>query len=81
MAVRITNDTMSLETGSRVVATARFSERAAADGNGAWIVLTHPARLFTRDQAIAALTIAWLGKSGYSIPIRLWPHSERSCGN
>ncbi len=41
----ITDDTMSLETGNRVVATARFSEHAAADGN-AWIVTTCPARLF-----------------------------------
>ena len=31
---------------------------AAADGNGAWIVSTHPLRLFYRDQAITALTLA-----------------------
>jgi hypothetical protein len=54
MAIRITDDMMTLEIGNRVVATARASEHAAADGNGAWIVSTHPARLFTRDQAITA---------------------------
>ena len=32
MALRITHDTMTLETGNRVVATARFSEHAAAVG-------------------------------------------------
>ena len=49
---------MTLEVDDRVVATARFSQHAAADGNGAWIVSTHPARLFNRDQAITALTLA-----------------------
>ena len=58
MAIRITDDTMTLQIGDRVVATARFSEHAAADGNGAWIVSTHPARLFSRNQAITALTLA-----------------------
>jgi hypothetical protein len=38
---------MTLEINDRVAAAARFSERAAADGNGAWIVSTHSARLFT----------------------------------
>jgi hypothetical protein len=65
MALRITRDAMTVETGNRVVATARFSEHAAADGNGAWIVSTYPARLFTRDQAITALTVAELMGSGY----------------
>jgi hypothetical protein len=37
MALRVTRDTMTLETGNRVVATTRFSEHAAANGNGAWI--------------------------------------------
>jgi hypothetical protein len=58
MALRITHDTMTLEIDNRVVAIARFSEHAAADGDGAWIVSTHSARLFTRDQAITALTLA-----------------------
>ena len=64
MAIHITDHTMTLKTGDRVVATARFSEHAAANGNGAWIVSTHPARLFTRDQAITALTVTELGESG-----------------
>jgi hypothetical protein len=37
---------------------ARLSEHAAADGSGAWIVSTPPARLFSRNQAITALTLA-----------------------
>jgi hypothetical protein len=57
MALRITHDTMTLEIDNCVVTIARFSEHAAADGDGAWIVSTHPARLFTRDRAIAALTL------------------------
>ena len=35
MALQITHDAMTPETGNRVVATARSSEHAAADGNGA----------------------------------------------
>jgi hypothetical protein len=58
MAIRITNHMMTLEIDDRVVATAWFSEHAAADGNGAWIVSTHPARLFSCDQGITALTLA-----------------------
>ncbi len=65
MALRITRDTMTLETGNRVVATARFREHAAADGNGACIISTHPARLFARDQAITALTPAGRLAIGY----------------
>jgi hypothetical protein len=62
MALRITHDTMTLEIDNRVVATARFSEH---DGKGAWIVSTYLARLFTRDQAITALTVAELMGSGH----------------
>ena len=58
MAIRINEDFMTLTVDGRVVATARFSKDAAADGNGAWIVSTHPLRLFYRDQAITALTLA-----------------------
>lgn len=57
MAIRINDDSMSLEIGGRVVATARFSENAAVNGNGAWIVSTHPDRRFTRNQAITVLTL------------------------
>jgi hypothetical protein len=58
MAIRINEDFMTLTANDRVVATARCVRRAAAYGNSAWIVSTHPARLFSRDQAITALSIA-----------------------
>jgi hypothetical protein len=58
MSIRIESESMALEVNGAIVATARFSQHAAADGNGAWIVSTHPARLFTRNQAITALTFA-----------------------
>ena len=65
MAIRIDEDSMTLTVDDRVVATARFSQDAAADGSGAWIVSTHPARLFHRDQAITALTLAERLAVGY----------------
>ena len=72
MELRITDDTMTLEIDDRVVAIARFSEHAAANSNGAWIVSTDTARLFTRGQAITALTIVELGESADApIAIRL----------
>ena len=64
MALRIAHHMMTLEAGNRVVATARSSEHAAADGNGAWMVPAYPARLFTRDQAITSPTVAELVGSG-----------------
>ena len=48
MALRIMDDTMTLEIDNRVVATAQFREHAAADGHGAWIVSTHSAREIQR---------------------------------
>jgi hypothetical protein len=60
MAVRIEDDFVTLEVDGAIVATARFIEHAAADGNGAWIVTTCPACLFEGDQAITALTVAEL---------------------
>ena len=65
MSIRINANSMTLEIDDRVVATARFSQHAAADGNGAWVVSTHPARLFTRNQAITALTLAERLAVGY----------------
>jgi hypothetical protein len=65
MAIRIESELMALEVDGAIVATARFSEYAAADGNGAWIVSTHAARLFTRDQAITALRLAECLAVGY----------------
>jgi len=49
--IEISDECMSLMVDDKVVATARFGRRAAAYGNGAWIVSTHPVRLFTRDGA------------------------------
>jgi hypothetical protein len=66
MAIQINDDHMTLVIDDNVVATARFSKHAAADGNGAWIVSTHPARLFHRDQAITALTLAERLAHGYT---------------
>ena len=65
MAIRIMDDRMTLEIGNCFVATARFSEHAAAGGNGAWIISTHPARLFSRNHAITALTLAERLAIGY----------------
>ena len=56
---------MRLNVEARVVATARFSEHAAADDRGAWIVSDRPLRLFSRNQAITALTITELLAIGY----------------
>ena len=38
MSTKINDNSMSLEIDGRVIATAEFSKRAAADGHGAWIV-------------------------------------------
>jgi hypothetical protein len=65
MAIRIESELMALEVDGETVATARFSQYAAADGEGAWIVSTHAARLFTRNQAITALTLAERLAAGY----------------
>ena len=51
MSTKINDAAMSLEIDGRVIATAEFSEHAAADGHGAWTVSCHPGRLFTRNQA------------------------------
>jgi hypothetical protein len=63
--VEINNEYMFLAIGGETIATARFSQHAAAGGNGAWIVSTHPARLFSRNQAITALTLAERLSAGY----------------
>jgi hypothetical protein len=65
MAIRIDSEFMVCEAAGDVVATARFSPYAAADGNGAWIVSTHAARLFTRSRAITALALAERLAAGY----------------
>lgn len=63
--IEIKDELMSLVRDGQVVATARFRQHAAANGNGAWIVSTHPARLFSRNQAITALTVAERLAAGY----------------
>lgn len=63
--IEITDGYMSLTSDDKVVATARFSKDAAADGNGAWIFSTHPACLFYRNQAITALTLVECLAHGY----------------
>ena len=49
-----TDGTMTLEINNRGVATTRFSEHAAADGDG--VLSTHWARLFSRSQSITPST-------------------------
>ena len=56
---------MSLKIDGQVIATAKFSESAAADGRGAWIVPSYPGRLFTRNQAITAMVLAERLAAGY----------------
>ena len=56
---------MSLEIDGRVIATAEFTEHAAANSQGAWIVSSHPGRLFTCNQAIAAMVLAERLAAGY----------------
>jgi hypothetical protein len=63
--IEITDEYMTLTVNDKVVAIARFSQDAAADGNGAWIVSNHPARLFYRNQAITALTLVERLAHGY----------------
>ena len=65
MSTKINDDSMSLEIGNRVIATAEFSDHAAADGHGAWIISSYPGRLFTRNQAITAMVLAERLDAGY----------------
>ena len=65
MSTKINDDSMSLEIDGHVVATAEFSDHAAANGQGAWIVSSHPRRLFTRNQAITAMVLAERLAAGY----------------
>jgi hypothetical protein len=65
MSTKINDDSMSPEIDDRVVATTEFSEHAAADGHGAWIVSCHPGRLFTRNQAITAMVLVERLAAGY----------------
>jgi hypothetical protein len=64
--IEISDEYMIATIDGNIVATARWSWYAAADGSGAWIASTHPKRLFTRDLAISAMTLASLLASGHT---------------
>ena len=66
MAARIEDQFMTAEFGGPVIATARYSTDAAADGQGAWVVSGLPHRAFTRNQAITAMVLAERLAAGYS---------------
>jgi len=53
------------EIGDRVIATAEFSEHAAADGHGGWTVSCHPGRLFTRNPGHHGMVLAERLAAGY----------------
>ena len=65
MTARIEDDFMSAEHGRRVIATARYSSDAAANGQDAWIVSGLPRRLFSRNQAITDMVLAERLAAGY----------------
>ena len=65
MSTKINDDSMSLEISGHVIAIAKFSEHAAANGHGAWIVSSYPGRLFTRNTAITAIVLAERLAAGY----------------
>jgi hypothetical protein len=65
MATRIDDDFMTAEFHGRVIATARYSSHAAADGRAAWTVSGLPRRLFNRNQAITAMVLAERLAVGY----------------
>lgn len=48
---------MTAEHDGHVIATARYSSQAAAEGQGAWTVSGLPRRLFNRNQAITAVVL------------------------
>jgi hypothetical protein len=58
MAARIEDQVMTAEHDGGVIATARYSPHAAADGRVAWIVPGLPRRWFSRNQAITAMVLA-----------------------
>jgi hypothetical protein len=62
--IEIGDEYMIATIDGQVVATARWSWHAAADGHGAWIASTHPKRLLSQDKAISAMTLASLLATG-----------------
>ena len=65
MAARIEDDFMTAEYDGRVIATARYSSHAAADGQRRVDRVWPPSRLFTRNQAITAMVLAERLAAGY----------------
>jgi hypothetical protein len=65
MAARIEDQFMTAEFDGCVVAAARYSPGAAAEGQGGWVVPELPRRLFSRDQAITAVVLAERVAAGY----------------
>ena len=57
---------MTAEHDGCVIATARYSAHAAADGQDAWIVSSLLGRAFSRNQAITAMVLAERLAAGYS---------------
>jgi hypothetical protein len=62
--LKIFDDYMELTVAGKVVATAEWSKYNTADCTGAWTVSWCTNRLFNRDQAITALTVAELRAMG-----------------
>jgi hypothetical protein len=58
MVARIEEDFMTAVHDGRVIATARYNEHTAADGQGGWIVSGLLGRMFSRNQAITAMVLA-----------------------
>jgi hypothetical protein len=58
MAAQIEDHCMTAEYDGRVIATARYSSHAAADGQGAWIVSGLLHRLFSLGWGMARL-VRW----------------------
>jgi hypothetical protein len=56
----------------------RSATHAAADSNGKQIVSTRPARLFSRNQAITALTLAERLPSATATMTRTWWRGARN---
>jgi hypothetical protein len=73
--IEINDECMFLAIGGEIIATARFNQHAAADGNGLWIVSARPARLFGRNQAVTVLKLAErlaVGYGGNDPFVRTW---------
>ena len=65
MGAQIEDHFMTAGYDGRIIATARYSSHAAADGQGAWIISGWPGRLLTRNQAITAMVLAERLAAGY----------------